>query len=564
MTQPNPSTAMAVVLIDELARNGVDFVVLSPGSRSGALALAADGNESVSVHVVIDERSAAFRALGRAKATGVPAAVIATSGTAVANLMPAIVEAAMSMTPLVVISADRPSELRGVGANQTIDQPGIFGSFVRFDATIEAPTADDDGNEMWRSTVSHAVGEALGRSGRPGVVHLNAAFREPTVPVSDDGRSHSPPYLNSIVGKSDGQPWLSSLVPNPPSADLELPRSERGLVIAGDGFYDREALLRAAGSVGWPVLGTALSGLRGRGALSAYHFTLADGVLPGLSPETVLVVGRVGPSQRVEDLIATARHRLRVDSTGRRIDPGRNATAVIHADPVSLFAEILPDGVDGQWAEVWAETDRVVREATSAYLAGLKDPTGPGIAAALDISSWETLVVASSLPVRDVDARLTRSGTVIGNRGASGIDGFVSTALGVASARPNTVALSGDLSFLHDSNGFMSSEEEDLVIVVADNAGGGLFDLLPQARHASSFERLFITPPNRSIRRMAEFHELDYAETDDLSSLPDLIASGLSRGGSTVVRVPVDRHSDIACRRALDQIGAETARSAQS
>lgn len=564
MIQPNPSTALAVVLIDELARNGVGFVVVSPGSRSGALALAAHRSEVVSVQIVIDERSAAFRALGRAKATGAPAAVISTSGTAAANFWPAVVEAGMSMTPLVVISADRPRELRGVGANQTIEQEGLFGSYVRFNATIEAPTVDDDDNESWRSTASRAVVEALGRSGRAGAVHLNVAFREPTVPVSDDGRSQSPPFTHPTDGRPDGQPWLSRVVPEAPSPGLELPFSERGLVIAGDGVYDRDALVSTADSVGWPVLGTALSGLRGRGSLSAYHFALAGGVLPALSPEVVLVVGRVGPSHRLEDLIAEARYRFRVDSAGRNIDPALNATAVIHADPVSLLTSLVPDVTEGEWAQTWIQTDQAVREATSTYLAGLREPTGAGIAAALDASSWETLVVASSLPIRDVDAQLTRTGTVIGNRGASGIDGFVSTALGVASARSNTVALSGDLSLLHDSNGFLASDEEDLVIVVADNKGGGLFDSLPQARHAPAFERLFITPPKRALYRLAEFHELAYAETVELSGLSDLILVGLERGGTTLLRVPVDRQSDVACRRALDQIGAETARSAQS
>ncbi len=562
MSKPNPSTALAVVLIDELVRNGVDFIVLSPGSRSAALALAADANDAVSLQVVIDERSAAFWALGRAKATGAPAAVISTSGTAAANFWPAVVEADMSMTPLVVLTADRPEEMRGVWANQTIDQIGLYGGYVRFDVAIEAPTADDDGNERWRSTVCEAIGEARGRGGRAGAVHLNVAFREPTVPVSDDGRSQSPPYNHSIEGRPEGRPWVSvGTTPDASHPQVEVPATERGLVIAGDGVYDRGALLAAAEAAGWPLLGTALSGLRGRGALSAYHHLLADGVPPEMRPETVVVVGRVGPSQRLEALVAEAGYRLRIDASGRHIDPGRNATAVIRADPAAVLAELVPDRVSGRWAELWSLTEREVREATSSYLAGLRSPTGPGVAAMLDDSRWETLVVASSLPIRDVDSQLTRAGAVVANRGASGIDGFVSTALGVASAGSQTVALSGDLSLLHDSNGFIASNTQDLVIVVVDNGGGGLFDLLPQARHAPGFERLFTTPPNRDVAHLAAFHGIQYSETDDLSELSRMVTLGQDGGGVALIRVPVDRQTDAASRRALDEIGAVTASS---
>lgn len=560
MSQPNPSTALAVVLVDELVRNAVDFVVLSPGSRSAALALAADANDRVSVQVVIDERSAGFWALGRAKATGRPAAVISTSGTAAANYLPAVVEAEMSMTPLVVITADRPVEMRGVGANQTIDQIGLFGGHVRHSRAIEAPTVAEDGNDVWRSAVSEAVQEARGRSGRAGAVHLNVAFREPTVPVSDDGRSQSAEYNHPTDGRPGGQPWLARMAAETPDHELEMPESDRGLVVVGDGRYDRLALLAAADDLGWPVLATALSGLRGRDVVSSYHLGLAGGVPQALRPEVVLAVGRVGPSQRLETLIAAADFRFRVDSSGRHIDPLRNATEVIRGDPVALLTAV-PNPAPVEWAQAWRRNDQAVRDATSTYLAGLADPTGPGVADTLNGCDWETLVVASSLPIRDVDGHLARTGPVIGNRGASGIDGFVSTALGVASASSSTVALSGDLSLFHDSNGFLASAQPDLVMLVVDNGGGGLFDLLPQARHALGFERLFITPPDRDLAKLADLHRLTYSETDDLTKLEGVIASGHERGGVTLVRIPVDRKADLATRRALDEIGAEAARS---
>lgn len=558
MSQPNPSTALARVVVDEMRRHGVAFVVLSPGSRSGALAIAAAESE-LSTRVVIDERSAAFWALGRAKATGLPATVISTSGTAAANFLPAVVEADMSLTPLLVVSADRPAEMRGIGANQTIDQTDLFGDKVRLSTTIEATGCDFDGNESWRTTVSSALRAARGELGRPGPVHLNIAFREPTVPVSDDGRSRSSPYRYSIQGRAADQPWVEPRSVDIPVPTIEIPPCRRGLVIAGDGLYDRDALMVAAASVGWPVVASALSGLRGREVISHGHLALAGGVLDQLRPEVVLAVGSVGPSQRLEQLIGAAEVRIRVDAGGRTIDPGRNATEVVHGDPVLLLESVGEEVGDGDWNEAWSSVDSEVKEAVDGYLADVPHPTGPGIASALNRCEWVTLVVASSLPVRDIEAHLARSGSVIGNRGASGIDGFISTSLGVASSGPGVLALSGDLSLLHDMNGFLAESLDDLIVIVIDNNGGGLFDLLPQASHAPHFERLFITPPDRRVEDVARLHDLNHVEVSRLGDLPDLVGTAQGAGVS-LLRVPVDRSDDLHVRAALDEIGAEAAR----
>jgi 2-succinyl-5-enolpyruvyl-6-hydroxy-3-cyclohexene-1-carboxylate synthase len=553
---------MARAVVDEMRRHGVPFIVLSPGSRSGALAIAAAESE-ISTRVVIDERSAAFWALGRSKVTGQPSAVISTSGTAAANFLPGVVEADMSLTPLVVVSADRPAEMRGVGANQTIDQIDLFGNKVRFSAVIEAPGADFDGNDAWRSTVSKALNAARGEGGRPGPVHLNIAFREPTVPISNDGRSRSNPYPYSIEGSSGGHPWIEPGLAEPPAPTTEIPFHQKGVVVAGDGIYDRDALMETAASVGWPVVASALSGLRGRDVISHYHLTFAQGVLDQLRPEVVVAVGSVGPSQRLEALIGAADVRVRVDASGRTIDPGRNATQVVHADPVRLLGSVGHKGVDGEWRDIWSSVDVAVSEAVEAYLADVSYPSGPGVASAINRCRWETLVVASSLPVRDVDAHLRKAGPVIGNRGASGIDGFISTSLGVASSGSGALALSGDLSLLHDTNGFLAESLEDLIVIVIDNNGGGLFDLLPQASHAPQFERLFITPHRRSIEHLARLHDLGILEVTGLDDLPALVA-GARGSGVTLLRVPVDRADDLAVRAALDEIGVATARSVLS
>lgn len=545
MTHPNPSTALARVVVDELANCGVALIVLSPGSRSGALAIAASRNPDIETRVVIDERSAAFHALGAIRATGLPVAVVSTSGSAPANFYPAIVEADMSCVPLIAVSADRPAEMQGIGANQTIDQLEMFGSRVRSFAGIEAPDAAQDLNREWRSTVARLVATSQGRT--PGPVHLNVRFREPIVPVTDDGRT-----------RGDEYPFPTPRLESGPAAEVDTPvampelSAERGLVIAGDGEYDRKALARRAGELGWPVLATALSGMRGDGVITTYHHLLAPGVGSGIRPSTVVAVGSVGPSSRVEDLVASAETRIRIDLWGRRIDPRRNATQVLAGDVNDLLQGVL-GAADAGWSAVWSEADRQCRARMDGLLASADGMSGAQVAATLNDVAWHSLVVASSLPIREVDAHLQRSGPIFANRGASGIDGFVSTALGVASRRPRTLALAGDLSLLHDSNGFLHDGSLDLTMVVVDNQGGGLFDSLPQAVHAPDYERLFVTNPKRDLEIFARFHGLRYAEARDRETLKIVAGEALERPGIDLIRVPVDRAYDLKVRNQLEE-----------
>jgi 2-succinyl-5-enolpyruvyl-6-hydroxy-3-cyclohexene-1-carboxylate synthase len=546
MSHPNPSTALARVVVDELAARGVELVVISPGSRSAALAIAATEHPQLATRVFIDERSAAFHALGAARASQRPAAVVSTSGTAVANLLPAVVEADMSCVPLVVVSADRPAELRGVGANQTIDQVGLFGSKVRAFVDIPAPGPANDANTAWRGLVADSIVAATGPT--PGPVHLNVGFREPTVPVSDDGRTTSIPYRFATPRVT------RDVAMAPANRPLPVPRLEprQGLVIAGDGEYSRDALADRAAELGWPVLATAMSGMRGGRVITTYHHLLGDGVPPELVPETVVAVGAIGPSPRLEDLVATARTRLRVDRWGRTIDPRRNASHLVAGDVIELLGRV--DGeAPPEWEAAWMDAEGDRRAELDAHLGSLEQMSGPGIAAVLNVVDWNALVVASSLPIRDVDAHLRRSGAIYANRGASGIDGFVSTALGVASVQPRTLAFTGDLSLLHDSNGFLHDGEIDLTIVVMDNEGGGLFDSLPQAVHAPDYERLFVTPPLRDLAALAGFHHLRHHRADDLVALRGLADAALARNGIDLVVARVERSYDLGARAQLDR-----------
>lgn len=542
---PNPSTALARVVVDELVVNGVRRMVISPGSRSAALAIAAADHPDLQTIVVIDERSAAFHALGAARATGSPAAVLSTSGTAPANFFPAIVEADMSCVPLTVISADRPAELRGVGANQTIDQMELFGAKVRGHAVIEAPAADNDANEVWRQTVADLVAKST--APKPGPVHLNIAFREPTVPVSDDGRSSAPPYPFATPRLDRNRPEPIGRLPVDETLDVS---TKRTVIIAGDGAYDRRALVVEASRLGWPILATALSGLRGERVVTSYRRILRDGVPDALTPEGVVAIGAIGPDPTLEDLIAAAGQRVRVDAWGRRIDPRRNETSRHATDPVALLAGV-DEVAERSWARVWSEAEEEARALSARILATRGGMTGGAVAHALNEIPWEALVVASSLPIREVDAHLRRAGPVYANRGASGIDGFVSTCLGVASQSAKTLGLAGDLSFLHDCNGFLHDGEIDLTLVVIDNGGGGLFDSLPLARHAPDYERLFVTDPQRDLTTLARFHGARVEEAGSRDGLVRACREGLSRSGLHVVVVPVDRSLDLEMRNQL-------------
>jgi 2-succinyl-5-enolpyruvyl-6-hydroxy-3-cyclohexene-1-carboxylate synthase len=549
LSHPNPSTALARTVIDELAHRGVRLFVVSPGSRSAALAIAAAVNPDVETRVVVDERSAAFHALGASRASGRPAAVVSTSGSAPTHFFPAIVEADASCVPLVAVSADRPAELQGVGANQTMDQAHLFGDKVRAYAGIEAPDGSTDANLEWRGTVARLLGSADGPT--PGPVHLNVRFREPTVPATDDGRTRGEtyPFATPRAGESGVTPLASDLGEGEP--EYPVLDGERGLIVAGDGVYDRPALTRVSGELGWPVLATAMSGMRGGEVVTAYHHLLADGVSDSLRPLTVVAVGAIGPSSRLETLVASATWRVRIDRWGRSIDPGRDATHRLHGDVVALLARVDNPAPSG-WRKVWLETDRLRREEMNGLLGRAQSMTGAGVAAALDYVSWETLVVSSSLPIREVDAHLTRGGSVLANRGLSGVDGFVSTALGVAGENRRVLAVSGDISLLHDGNGFIHDGDIDLTLVVIDNGGGGLFDSLPQARHAPQYERLFVSPHHRRIEDLAQLHGLRYQEADDAATLRRLCEDGLGRPGVDVIRVAVDRGDDLAMRDQLD------------
>lgn len=552
MSQPNPSTAQARAMVDEMNRHGVVRAMISPGSRSAALAIALEESE-IEMEVMVDERSAAFRALGVSKASGSPVVCVSTSGTAGANFLPAVVEADLSSVPLIVVTADRPPELRDVGSNQTIDQVGLFGEKVRWFCDLGLAASDFDGNGYWRSAVSQALARARGHGGSPGPVHLNVSFREPTVPVTDDGRVAGVAYPHAIDGRPDGAPWQRSTVAAGTGVAIPGADGRRGVLIVGEDWGSDPAVVEEGRRLGWPILATALSGLRGQDVVTTYHHLLVDGVPSNLRPDMVVVAGRIGPSDRLAALTELEVPQVQIDRWGRWHDPRRHSSALIEGDLVATL-RLIGEGCGEEWSRSWMDRDARMREALRGRLDSDGILTGPAVASAMSALPWQALIAASSMPVRDIDAHLVSAGRVFANRGASGIDGFTSTAVGVAGTYERSVAVSGDLSFLHDMSGLLAVGGVNLVLVVVDNNGGGLFDLLPPATHSPSFERLFVAPHGQDLVSIGSAFGLDAIRVEDVEELSSHTDRALAEGGFHILVAPVERVAELKQRSGLDEV----------
>jgi 2-succinyl-5-enolpyruvyl-6-hydroxy-3-cyclohexene-1-carboxylate synthase len=550
----NPSTAFARVLVDELVRGGVTDAVLSPGSRSAPIALAlaaAERDGWLRLHVRIDERTAAFLALGLAKASGRPVPVLTTSGTATAHLHAAVLEADASGVPLIALTADRPPELRATGANQTIEQAGLYGGAVRWAADVGVPEAgrEAEQNRYWRSLVAKALLTARGAlSGDPGPVHLNLALREPLLP--DDEPAD---LTGTWGGRPDGAPWTSAGArTNATTGPSEW--RQRTLVVIGDGpvSWGRIAGGTAAGN-GWPVIAepsSGAAGLRGGALLLG-----VPGWLEEHRPERVVVVGRPTLSRPVSALLADPRVEVQTVTTAPRW-----ADAVRSSGAVGLGLSTGPgaDGsVHGAWARAWADAADRVGATVDALLDRSTGLTAARLArdVVATLPAGALLVLGSSTPVRDVDRLAVPRAdlTVLANRGVAGIDGTISTAVGAALVHGDPAfALMGDLTFLHDLTGLLLGEGEprpDLTVVVPDNDGGGIFAQLEpgQDRHARDYGRVFGTPHGRDLVAVAE--SLGWAASR--ITAPGELPAALALGGPRVVVVGTDQRAEAALAQKL-------------
>jgi len=555
--------AFAATLVDEWVRAGVTDVVVAPGSRSTPLVLAADA-APVRVHVHLDERSAAFYALGIGLATGRPAPVIVTSGTAAVELHPAVVEAHHAGVPMLVCTADRPPELHGVGAQQTIDQRALYGDVLRWRADLGA---GDLPPSAWRSIGARAVAAALAGPGGPGPVHLNLAFRDPLVAVPGAG---VPP------GRPGGRPWHTVERGDEPAAVINDLAARRGVIVAGAGAGagaragagagaragagGPAALASAAAALGWPVLAAPVSGYRGLpGAVAAFDAILRHGSsAEALRPEVVLHLGAPPASKVLAAWLASIDEHVLVDPFGRWADPDRVAARVVGASPAAVCRALARDvtaPVARQWSDGWASAESVAQRAIDGVIARHDEPTEPGVARTLTaaLRPEDLLFVASSMPVRDVEwygAPGMRC-AVAANRGANGIDGLVSTSLGLAAARRDawTVALLGDLALLHDAGGLLGAARRgvDCCYVVVDNDGGGIFGFLPQAAlPAEQFERLWGTPHGIDLSALAAVHGIPTAAVGRADALTDALDRARAAGGVHLLHVRTDRAANLA------------------
>jgi 2-succinyl-5-enolpyruvyl-6-hydroxy-3-cyclohexene-1-carboxylate synthase len=577
----NPSTAAAIVIIDELVRSGVNDVVLAPGSRSAPLAIeAARAHErgELRLHVRIDERSAGFLALGLAKAGGEPVPVITTSGTAVANLLPAVEEAHQSNIPLIVLSADRPAELRETGANQTLDQARIFDSCVRWAVNVEAPHGGLGQVAYWRSTISRAVSIAR-HPWQRGPVHVNVAFREPLLPDDD------PVWVEDLVGQ-DGVPFtdedgdvvhvvrtwtvdrrVTMSVQEPIDEILDDlaagPLPERGLVIVGDidDPEDAAAAIELSEACGWP-LHSEPSGSARTGKFTLAHFSLLTAdpdYITAHNPDIVVTVGKIGLSRGVLATVRAATTHLHAETqrTAMWPDPTRSAMAVLGSVPAPPEETELPGASD--WLDGWLMADAAAQRAVEKALAGAA-PTGLHVAEAIWQAATEDdlIFVASSRSIRDLEAvaGVRRDPPrVLANRGVNGIDGLVSTAIGAALAHQSigggtAFALLGDLALLHDQNGLILGPEEpvpDLILVIIDNNGGGIFGSLEQAapEYADVYERVFGTPTGLDLRQVLQALDVDVFDSLELALA--------SNGIRAIVVGPIDRDAEAQLHRNIRQ-----------
>jgi 2-succinyl-5-enolpyruvyl-6-hydroxy-3-cyclohexene-1-carboxylate synthase len=559
-------------LVDEWVRAGVAHAVVAPGSRSTPMALALADRSEIALHVHHDERAAAFMALGIGLATGAPALVLTTSGTAAVELHPAVVEAHQAAVPLMVLTADRPPELHHVGAPQSVDQQQLYGSAVRWFVDPGAPAHEASGS--WRSLAARVVAEASGNGAAPpGPVHLNLPFREPLL--------GAPGVLPPA--REGGGPWhrpTRSL----PAVDDEVLRpfvtgAPRVVVVVGAGCGSPGAILDAAERAGWPVVADARSGCRladGAVVTTADTWLRHDELAASLRPDLVVRLGEPPASKVLAGWLArSGAPQLAVHRHGAWFDPDRQAAAVLHADPAWVLDRLaaLADGpADAGWRRSWADLEVAACDVLDRELevAGSRELTEPGVArtvvARLRSRADAALVVASSMPVRDVEWYGGTTGTtrVLANRGANGIDGVVSTALGVALARRGsgapTVALVGDVAFLHDANALVgiADRDVDLTVVVVDNDGGGIFSFLPQASvvDPERFERLFGTPHGVDLVTLATAHGLPAEAVDGeaeggIARFGAALDRAIDGGGVRMVVARTDRHANVAVHERL-------------
>lgn len=563
MSAANAGEALATVMVDELIRCGVTHAFAGPGSRSTPLALALAKRRELDLRVGIDERSVAFAALGSAKAGGPPAVVLTTSGSATVNLAPAVVEAFYARVPMIVITADRPVELRDTGAGQTIDQIKMFGDFVRWFVEVGVPEARAGSVPYWRSVAARSFHTSVWP--QPGPVHLNIGFRDPLIPEPDEAGFDFP-----LDGRAGGAPWVEVSAPQiePDPAALQrlatqMNRARRGMIVAGEGQMDPDPIIDLAEAAGWPLLAEAASNVRTGPAITSYEAILRAGSAERYRPDLVVRFGNLSTSPALARLLDPSVPQVWIDPFSW-LDPSRSTAWVLRAEPARACRALgdLVVGSGGDWLHRWRSAEAAVRPAIDDLLDSYVEVTEPRIARdlAAGLPDGAVLYAASSMPVRDLDwfMNTRRQLRIHSNRGANGIDGFVSCVLGAAAQGGGPICgLCGDLCFLHDQNGLLLASGGSLnaVFVVVNNDGGGIFSFLPQAAQPD-FEKLFGTPHGMDFERLARSYGCGYHRIKTPMNLAPTVTEALASGGVHIVEARTDRRSNVDVHKQVWQRAA--------
>jgi 2-succinyl-5-enolpyruvyl-6-hydroxy-3-cyclohexene-1-carboxylate synthase len=559
----NANSLWGSVLAETLARSGVRAAVVSPGSRSTPLAFAFARHGGIEAIPVLDERSAAFYALGMAKRELRPVALLCTSGTAGANYFPAVIEAQESGVPLIVITADRPPEMRGCASGQTIDQERLYGSHVNLYHELAVPEANLPLLRYLRQSVAHAVERSLAPFAGP--VHLNAPFRDPLVPAQDAG------LTEAFAAGVDWEGFFAHVAPPRPVAAVSqvpvLPHAVRGVLVAGPSLApEPQALAAAVGELsrrlGWPVLADGLSPVRNHAAAVPHLVTRYDAILrtaaaaDSLRPEVVVCLGEWPTSKVLRGWVEASGAPVfmvtdRPDNRDALHGPTRRVVVPLQAFAEGMARAEAPNGYERLWAgheaqagaalDARLEAEEALVEPKAAWILGRRLPVGTAVS------------VANSMPVRDMEfvwPANDRGYRVFSSRGANGIDGTLSTALGVAYGAGPAVLLTGDLAFLHDANGLLSAPrfKGSLTVVLVNNRGGGIFEHLPVAQFGAVFEEFFATPQEVDFAGLCAAHGVAHVHVEDWAHFEGLVSS-LPARGIRVLEIAADRKRDAAWRK---------------
>ena len=540
---------------DELARCGLEHACTSPGSRSTPIVLSLVREPRIRCWSHIDERCSGFFAVGAAKASGRPVAVTCTSGTATANLAPAVIEAQQARVPMIVLTADRPPELRDVGAGQTIDQVKLYGDAVKWFVEVGVHDATDDRLRWIRALACRAFWTSV--EGRPGPVHLNFPLREPLILSS--------PLQDDDSGRADGRPWVRRVPVTPPPAGALTALPGRGIVVAGRHERDRwlgAAAARFAERAGYPLLADPLSGARhGPAAIAHYDVILRDERFAHeMQPELVIRIGDLPTSKPLRTWLASLddTEQVALDPEGAWQDPAAVVSVSDPGDPAAALEAHAPETPpDPDWLAAWRRADDDTADVIADALGDeLSEPL-----VARCLGEWlppdATLFVASSMPIRDVElffAARELAPHVASNRGANGIDGTVSSAFGTAAVSDGPVVLLiGDVALAHDIGGLLAARRLDLAvtIVLLNNDGGGIFHFLPVAGESDGFEEHVATPHGLDFSHAAALYGLDYERPASVAALRQAVEAAVSHHRTTIVEVRTDREQNLALHRRI-------------